>query len=310
MAPPSMPAPPLAGNSHAGFGSRKSNDHHEIIYLLHMQPGPMSPTSTLTVGSRRDSGASVRRWLPVTGSRAEWGGMIMRSIRGAIRSGALLLGVSGTILGAAQARTAPTPIAHRGTGTTRVSARDPEGEIPHAGTEPDLRHLVADLLGVGPDELVPEASLIDDLAADSLDLMELAVVIESTFGITLTRHRMDEVRSYRDLLNVVMTAPVESRRKRELVLTPGLDVKSRLVPPGAREATLERADELTAYAIETIREDALSAGPWTHLEVTLPAQAGMADLASVRNALARLDRHGIAVSVRCDAPASAAIPVP
>src|SRR5947208_4172076 len=96
MAPPSMPAPPLAGNSHAGFGSRKSNDHHEIIYLLHMQPGPMSPTSTLTVGSRRDSGASVRRWLPVTGSRAEWGGMIMRSMRGAIRSGALLLGVSGT----------------------------------------------------------------------------------------------------------------------------------------------------------------------------------------------------------------------
>ena len=33
------------------------------------------------------------------------------------------------------------------------------------------------------------------------------------------------------------------------MLTPGLDVKSRLVPPGAREATLERADALTAYAI-------------------------------------------------------------
>src|SRR5437762_3119488 len=209
MAPPSMPAPPLAGNSHAGFGSRKSNDHHEIIYLLHMQPGPMSPTSTLTVG---------------------------------------------------------------------------------------------------PDELVPEASLIDDLAADSLDLMELAVVIESTFGITLTRHRMDEVRSYRDLLDTVMES-VERGRARELVLTPGLGVKSRLVPPGASEAMLERADALTAYAIQTIREDAMGARPGTHLEVTLPAEASTVDLASVRDALAGLGRRGIAVSVRFDAPVSAAIPV-
>jgi len=235
--------------------------------------------------------------------------MIMRSIRGAIRSGALWLGVAATILSPAQARRAPATIAHRSTGSTRVSARDPEGDIPHAGIDPDLRHLVADLLGVDPDELVPEASLIDDLAADSLDLVELAIVLESTFGITLARQRMDEVRSYRDLVDVVM-ASVESRRSRELVLTPGLDVKSRLVPRGASEATLERADELTAYAIETIREDALSAGPGTHLEVTLPAQAGMADLASVRNALARLDRHGIAVSVRRDVPTPVVIPAP
>ena len=228
----------------------------------------------------------------------------MRSIRGAIRSGALLLGVAAMTFSPAQARRAPATITHRSTGSTRVSARDPEGEIPHAGIEPDLRHLVADLLGVDPDELVPEASLIDDLAADSLDLVELAIVLESTFEITLTRHRMDEVRSYRDLLDVVM-ASVESRRTRELVLTPGLDVKSRLVPPGASEATLERADALTVYAIETIREDALGARPGTHLEVTLPARAATADLASVRDALAGLDRRGIAVSVRCDAPPSA-----
>jgi len=218
----------------------------------------------------------------------------MRSIRGTIRSGALLLGVAATILSPAQARRAPAAIAHRSTGSGRVSARDPEGEVPHAGIEPDLRHLVADLLGVDPDELVPEASLIDDLAADSLDVVELAIVIESTFGITLPRHRMDEVRSYRDLLDAVM-ASAESRRTRELVLTPGLGVKSRLVPPGANEATLERADALTPYAI------ALGAGPGTHLEVTLPAEANTADLASVRDALAGLGRRGIAVSVRCEA---------
>ena len=233
----------------------------------------------------------------------------MRSIRGTIRSGALLLGVVATILSPAQARRAPAAIAHRSTGSGRVSARDPEGEVPHAGIEPDLRHLVADLLGVDPDELVPEASLIDDLAADSLDLVELAIVIESTFGITLTRHRMDEVRSYQDLLDAVM-ASAESRRTRELVLTPGLGVKSRLVPPGASEATLERAEALTIYAIETIRDDALRAGRGTHLEVTLPPDAAAADLVGVRDAFASLDRRGIAVSVQREVPTPPAIELP
>src|SRR5436309_4496686 len=171
-----------------------------------MQPGPMSAAPpTLTTGSRRDSGASGVSVRPRHRSRAE-GRMIMRSIRGAIRSGALLLGVAATILTPAQARRAPATIAHRSTGSTRVSARDPEGDIPHAGIDPDLRHLVADLLGVDPDELVPEASLIDDLAADSLDVVELAIVIESTFRITLPRHRMDEGRSYRDRRDAVMAS--------------------------------------------------------------------------------------------------------
>ena len=102
----------------------------------------------------------------------------------------------------------------------------------------------------------------------------------------------------------------ERRGARELVLTPGLDVKSRLVPPGASEATLERAEALTVYAIETIRDDALCAGPGTHLEVTLPVGAGTADLVSVRDAFARLERHGIAVSVRRDVPTPPAIQLP
>src|SRR5207237_643065 len=244
-------------------------------------------------GSRRESGASWGPVCPRHRSRAEGRRMIMRSIRGTIRSGALLLGVVATILSPAQARRAHAAIAHRSTGSGRVSARDPEGEVPHAGIEPDLRHLVADLLGVDPDELVPEASLIDDLAADSLDVVELAIVIESTFGITLPRHRMDEVRSYRDLLDAVM-ASAESCRTRELVLTPGLGVKSRLVPPGASEATLERADALTPYAIETIREDALGAGPGAHLGVTLPADADAADMADGRGDDDRAGRQGLA----------------
>ena len=39
-----------------------------------------------------------------------------------------------------------------------------------AALEPRVRCLVADTLGVGIDELAPDVSLTDELAADSLDL--------------------------------------------------------------------------------------------------------------------------------------------
>src|SRR2546425_1833077 len=277
-----MPAPPHCGNGPRGDGSRKPNYQREIIYLLHRGADRMSERT-------------------------------MQSIRGMFRSALLVFGVAAAVVSPAQTRRAAATGAHgaspRSSGSSRVSAQDPEGETLHAGIEPELRRLVADVLGVDPAELAPEASLTDDLAADSLDLVEVAIVLESAFDITLSPRRMDEVRSYRDLVDAVM-ASGERRGARELVLTPGLDVKSRLVPPGASEATLERAEALTVYAIETIRDDALCAGPGTHLEVTLPVGAGAADLMSVRDAFARLERHGIAVSVRRDVPTPRAIQLP
>src|SRR5262245_19304675 len=56
-----------------------------------------------------------------------------------------------------------------------------QGPRSAAGVEPRVRWLVAEQLGVGVDELAPEVSLTDDLAADSLDLAELVVVVEVEF---------------------------------------------------------------------------------------------------------------------------------
>ena len=42
--------------------------------------------------------------------------------------------------------------------------------------------VVADKLGVEKSEVVPEASFIDDLNADSLDLVELIMAFEEEFG--------------------------------------------------------------------------------------------------------------------------------
>lgn len=66
--------------------------------------------------------------------------------------------------------------------------------------EPQLRRLIADHLGVGPEVLVAHVSLRDDLAVDSLDLVDLIVAIEAKFMIAVPQHTLDVVHSYDDLV--------------------------------------------------------------------------------------------------------------
>lgn len=45
-----------------------------------------------------------------------------------------------------------------------------------------LRKIIVDQLGVEEEEVVPSASFVDDLNADSLDLVELIMTIEEEFS--------------------------------------------------------------------------------------------------------------------------------
>jgi len=45
-----------------------------------------------------------------------------------------------------------------------------------------LKEIIVEQLGVGEDEVVPSASFIDDLGADSLDLVEMIMSIEERFS--------------------------------------------------------------------------------------------------------------------------------
>lgn len=49
-----------------------------------------------------------------------------------------------------------------------------------------LRALVADQLGVDEEKIVPDAKFIDDLDADSLDLVELVMSLEEEFGVDIS----------------------------------------------------------------------------------------------------------------------------
>ena len=48
-------------------------------------------------------------------------------------------------------------------------------------------------LGVDPSEIRPESNVIDDLGADSLDLVELLTEMESEYDIMITDERIREL---------------------------------------------------------------------------------------------------------------------
>jgi len=167
--------------------------------------------------------------------------------------------------------------------------------------EPSVRALIADHLGVGVEELVPGVSLRDDLAADSLDLVELTMALEAEFGIVVPERVLDRVRTYGDLVQATGLL-IRARRAAEVrAAEPPLRMWARVVPPGGESGgSLERAGWLTPYAAETIVEDALRAGHGAQLEVTVAASADDVELARVQHHFAWLGERDVRVTVRRD----------
>ena len=62
-----------------------------------------------------------------------------------------------------------------------------------------IRVLVCDQLGVDPGEMRPEASILDDLGADSLDVVELVMAIEETFDIEIPDEDAEAMRTIGDV---------------------------------------------------------------------------------------------------------------
>src|SRR5437763_16049495 len=147
-----------------------------------------------------------------------------------------------------------------------------------AGSEPRLRGVVAERLGVGPEELRPDVSLTDDLAADSLDLIDLGLALEAECGVVLRRRALESVRTYGDLL--VAVAAARRRAARRARVAP-IVARARIVPARGNGG-LERSRELTPHEIEILVADALRAGPGARPEVGRSAATHCSGLAATR----------------------------
>ena len=172
--------------------------------------------------------------------------------------------------------------------------------------EPAVRRVVAEHLGVGVEDLAPEVSLTDELAADSLDIVELAVAVEAEWGIAIPDDTLQEIRTYRDLVEAVSGAVRADPARGQPVRAAPVFARTRVVPAGNAAPQVERIGELTPYAVENLVDDVRCAGPGARVEIDVPETTDVAGLAAALKRITRLAQHRVEVSVRRDGRTSPA----
>ena len=67
--------------------------------------------------------------------------------------------------------------------------------------ETKVREIICEQLGVSEEEVTPEASFIEDLGADSLDIVELVMALEEEFGLDIPDEDADKLKTVGDAMN-------------------------------------------------------------------------------------------------------------
>jgi acyl carrier protein len=71
--------------------------------------------------------------------------------------------------------------------------------------EAKVKSIIADQLGVGEDEIKPESSFIEDLGADSLDIVELVMAMEEEFEVEIPDEEAENIKTVGDAINYIST---------------------------------------------------------------------------------------------------------
>ena len=73
----------------------------------------------------------------------------------------------------------------------------------NSNIEDRVKKIIVDMLGVKPEDVVPEASFVDDLGADSLDTVELVMALEEEFDIEIPDADAEKVVSVGDVVDYI-----------------------------------------------------------------------------------------------------------
>ena len=70
-------------------------------------------------------------------------------------------------------------------------------------TKDQVIEIVCDRLGTTPDKLTDETSFTKDLGADSLDLVELVMAFEDTFGMSIPDEETQKIQTVGDTIKYI-----------------------------------------------------------------------------------------------------------
>lgn len=67
--------------------------------------------------------------------------------------------------------------------------------------ESRVADIIVEQLGLTKEEIVPEASFVDDLGADSLDIVELVMAMEETFDVEIPDDDAEKIQTIGDAIS-------------------------------------------------------------------------------------------------------------
>ncbi len=73
--------------------------------------------------------------------------------------------------------------------------------------EEKIVKIIAEKLSVEMDEVVGQASFVDDLGADSLDLVELIMAMEEVFDTEISDEDAEKLQTVQDAINYIKEHP-------------------------------------------------------------------------------------------------------
>ncbi|AEH51860.1 acyl carrier protein [Pseudothermotoga thermarum] len=65
--------------------------------------------------------------------------------------------------------------------------------------------IIAEKLGISESEVKETSKLIDDLNADSLDLVDLVMAVEENFGVKIDDSDLDKITTVKDVVDYILS---------------------------------------------------------------------------------------------------------
>ena len=70
-------------------------------------------------------------------------------------------------------------------------------------TDNRVKEIIVEQLGVNENEVTPEAKFVDDLGADSLDLVELVMALEEEYNLEITDEDAEKIQTVGDAIEYI-----------------------------------------------------------------------------------------------------------
>jgi acyl carrier protein len=82
-----------------------------------------------------------------------------------------------------------------------------------ANVEEEVKQILLSILDVKPEEIVPTATIIDDLRATSIDIVEIVTAIQNQFDVNISEEEAQKIRTVQDAVDLLKAALAKKEGK-------------------------------------------------------------------------------------------------